>query len=438
MITNAREVSVDVLGKVLNQGAYSNIALDHAFSSAEIKEEDKGLVTEIIYGTLKYLLAIDRIIEKHSSITLKKIEDDVLNILRISVYQMKYLDRIPAYAVLNEAVELTKKKSRGASGFVNGVLRGYVRSQEEKMVFASTLEKDSFNFSFPVWMIELFKEQYGKAYKKILAGLNERPVITYRVNTLKMTREEALERLLELGYDARETAISPYGIEVKGGKSVAGNPLFQQGVLTVQDESSMLVAPLLVEKGRNYMDLCSAPGGKTTHLAELSGDQAEIAAFDIYEAKVKLIEENMERLGLQSIQVEVNDGLNYLPAYRESANVLLDAPCSGLGIIRKKPEIKYTKSQGELADLVMIQRRLLETAAEYVPSGGILLYSTCTLNKEENEENIRWFLNNHPDFTPLPIELGEQDHFQYTPEGFLTILPGKTMDGFFISRVRKK
>ncbi|MFH5835689.1 16S rRNA (cytosine(967)-C(5))-methyltransferase RsmB [Proteiniclasticum sp. C24MP] len=438
MVTNAREVSVDVLGKVLHQGAYSNIALDHAFSSADLKEEDTGLVTEIIYGTLKYLLAIDKIIEKNSSIALKKIEEDVLNILRISIYQMKYLDRIPPYAVLNEAVNLTKKKSRGASGFVNGVLRGYLRTQDEKMEFGSNMEKDSFNFSFPVWMIELFKEQYGKAYKKILAGLNERPVITYRVNTLKMTREEALERLLELGYDARETAISPYGIEVKGGKSVVSNPLFQQGVLTVQDESSMLVAPLLVEENRNYMDLCSAPGGKTTHIAELSGDEAEVHAFDIYESKVKLIEENKERLGLKSIQVEINDGLNYLSSYSESANVLLDAPCSGLGIIRKKPEIKYTKNLKELNELVKIQRALLETAAGYVPSGGILLYSTCTLNKMENEENIRWFLENHPEFTPVPVELGEQDHFQYTEEGFLTILPGKTMDGFFISRVRKK
>lgn len=438
MVTNARELSVDVLGKVLYQGAYSNIALDHAFSSADLKEEDTGLVTEIIYGTLKYLLAIDKIIEKNSSIPLKKIEEDVLNILRISIYQMKYLDRIPAYAVLNEAVNLTKKKSRGASGFVNAVLRGYLRTQNEKMVFASTIEKDAFNFSFPVWMIELFRNQYGKSYKKILAGLNERPVITYRVNTLKMSREEALERLLELGYDARETAISPYGIEVKGGKSVGSNPLFQQGVLTVQDESSMLVAPLLVEENRNYMDLCSAPGGKSTHIAELSGDQAAVHAFDIYDSKVKLIEENKERLGLQSIKVEINDGQNYLPSFSESANVLLDAPCSGLGIIRKKPEIKYTKNQKELDELVKIQRSLLETAAGYVPSGGMLLYSTCTLNKRENEENVRWFLEQHPEFAPVPVDLGEQDHFQYTEEGFLTILPGKTMDGFFISRLRKK
>jgi len=438
MFTNAREVSVDVLGKVLYQGAYSNIALDHAFSSANLKEEDTGLVTEIIYGTLKYLLAIDKIIEKNSTMPLNKLEDDVLNILRISIYQMKYLDRIPSYAVLNEAVNLAKIKSKGASGFVNGVLRGYLRSQDEKMTFGSKLEKDSFNFSFPIWMIELFQTQYGKNYKKILAGLNERPVITYRVNTLKMERAEALQKLLELGYDARETEISPYGIEVKGGKSVLLNPLFQQGILTVQDESSMLVAPLLVEENRKYMDLCSAPGGKTTHLAELSDDRAMIYAFDIHESKVKLINENKKRLGLQSIITEINDGLNYLPQHSESANVLIDAPCSGLGIIRKKPEIKYTKTQKDLEELVAIQRALLETAADYVPSGGILLYSTCTLNKRENEENVRWFLENHAEFSPIPIELGEHENFAYTEEGFLTILPGKTMDGFFISRLRKK
>lgn len=438
MFTNAREVSVDVLGKVLYQGAYSNIALDHAFSSANLKEEDTGLVTEIIYGTLKYLLAIDKIIEKNSTMPLNKLEDDVLNILRISIYQMKYLDRIPSYAVLNEAVNLAKLKSKGASGFVNGVLRGYLRSQDEIMTFGSKLEKDSFNFSFPIWMIELFQKQYGKNYKKILAGLNERPVITYRVNTLKMNREKALEKLIELGYDARETEISPYGIEVKSGKSVLLNPLFQQGILTVQDESSMLVAPLLVEENRKYMDLCSAPGGKTTHLAELTEDRATIYAFDIHESKIRLINENKKRQGLQSIITEINDGLNFLPSHRESANVLVDAPCSGLGIIRKKPEIKYTKTQKDLDELVMIQRALLETAADYVPSGGILLYSTCTLNKTENEENVRWFLERHTEFSPVPIELGEHENFTYTEEGFLTILPGKTMDGFFISRLRKK
>lgn len=437
MISNAREVSVEVLGKVLYQGAYSNIALDHAFSSANLKEEDTALVTEITYGTLKYLLTIDKIIEKNVSIPLKKIERSVLDILRISIYQMKYLDRIPSYAVINEAVNLTKKKSKKASGFVNGVLRGYLRKEDEVFTFRNELEKASFDYSFPEWMIRLFKTQYGDNYRQILEGLNERPSITFRVNTLKMSREDAFRTLVDEGYNASLTEISPYGIEVQGGRSVLHNRLFKEGVLTVQDESSMLVAPLLVGEVEEYMDLCSAPGGKATHLAELTKDAKTIHAYDIYDSKIRLIDENARRLGLNSLIIEKNDALNFLSSLSGKANVLLDAPCSGLGIIRKKPEIKYTKTQKELDALIGIQRELLETAKDYVPQGGTLLYSTCTLNKKENEENIRWFLKNHPEFTPEPIDLGEQDNFIYTEEGFVTILPGKTMDGFFISRLKK-
>ncbi len=437
MLANPREVSVDVLGKVLYHGAYSNIALDHAFSSVSLKEEDTALVTEITYGTLKYLITIDKILEKNVTMPLKKIERDVLNILRISIYQMKYLDRIPSYAVINEAVDLTKKKSKKASGFVNGVLRGYLRKEDKEMKFRNQMEEDAFRYSFPEWMIRLFKDQYGEDYTRILLGLNERPVITFRVNSLKMDRDEALEQLILHGYHAEKTKISPFGIEVKGGKSVLLNPLFKEGILTVQDESSMLVAPLLVSEEKRYMDICSAPGGKATHLAELLDDQGDIHAYDIYDSKLKLIRQNTDRLGIKSLSIEKNDGLNFLPELKDSASVLLDAPCSGLGIIRKKPEIKMTKNRKELEELVTIQRNLLEVAMKYVPRGGNLVYSTCTLNKEENEENVRWFLKEHPEFSPVPIELGDSEQLRYTSEGFVTILPGETMDGFFISKLRK-
>ena len=438
MITNAREVAVEVLGKVLNQGAYSNIALDHAFSSAKLKDEDTSLVTEITYGTLKHLITIDMILEKNISIPLKKVESNVMNILRISIYQMKYLDRIPSYAVINEAVNLTKKYSKTASGFVNGVLRGYLRKADQELIFKNELEEDSFSYAFPLWMVKLFKEQYGENYRKIMEGLNERPSITYRVNQLKMQREEALERLESLGYHAEKTKISPYGIEVRGGRSVLDNPLFKEGALTVQDESSMLVAGLVVEEtAKSYMDLCSAPGGKATGIAELTLDQVPVIAFDIYESKLKQIRENKNRLGIKSIKPLLHDAKVLIPEYKGTANVLLDAPCSGLGIIRKKPEIKYTKGQKELNSLVTLQRELLLVAKEYVSEGGVFVYSTCTLNKKENEENARWFLNENKDFEVYPVKLGQEENLIYTEEGFVTILPGNTMDGFFIARFRK-
>lgn len=434
---NVRETAVEILGKVLYQGAYSNLLLDRAIQAGQVKEEDTGLLTEIVYGTLKYLFTIDEILKRNTKISLSKTERYVLLVLRISVYQMHFLDRIPPYAVINEAVNLTKKKAPKASGFVNGVLRGYLRRKEEPYHFSTQLEEETYQYSFPAWMIRLFKSQYGERYLDLLSGLNERPVITYRVNPLKMSREEALKKLTELGYSAELTAISPYGIEVTGGKSVQQNPLFREGVLSVQDESSMLVAPLVVSEGYEYLDLCSAPGGKTMHLAELLRDEVPVHAFDIYDNKLRLIKENKDRLGLASIDIRKNNGLHLLPEYIGKAHVLLDAPCSGLGIIRKKPEIKYTKSAEELEELVKLQRALLETAMQYVPSGGTLVYSTCTLNKAENEENIRWFLEQHKDFAPVPIQLGEEDHLQYSKEGFLTILPGKTMDGFFISKLKR-
>ena len=408
---NVRETAVEILGKVLHQGAFSNLLLDRAIQSGQVKEEDVGLLTEIVYGTLKYLLTIDEILKRNTKISLSKTERYVLDVLRVSVYQMHFLDRIPPYAVINEAVNLTKKKAPKASGFVNGVLRGYLRKKDEVYTFHKKMDEEKYEYSFPAWMIQLFKNQYGDKYLEILSGLNERPVITYRVNTLKMSRDTALEELKKLGYSAEKTAISPYGIEVTGGKSVMQNPLFREGILTVQDESSMLVAPLLVSEGYEYLDLCSAPGGKTMHLAELLHDQVPVHAFDIYESKLRLIRENRDRLGLTSVTIRKNNGLHILPEYVGKAHVLLDAPCSGLGIIRKKPEIKYTKTTEELMDLVKLQRDLLETARNYIPSGGTLVYSTCTLNQAENEENVRWFLEQHKDFEAVPIDIGAGDHF---------------------------
>ncbi len=438
MNKNAREISVEVLGRVLNQGAYSNIALNHAFSSAQLEKEDVGLVTEIIYGTLKYLITIDEILKINMTVPLKKVEHKILNLLRISIYQLKYLDKVPSYAVINEAVELSKKFSKKASGFVNGVLRGYLRKKDVPLTFKNRLDELSKTYSFPTWMISLFEKQYEDRAIEILEGLNERPSITFRVNSQKMTRDKALSFLLEAGYDAVKTDISPYGIEITGGRNILHNELYQKGVLTVQDESSMLVAPLLKSQELSYMDLCAAPGGKATHLGELVEDNAKVFAYDLYDNKIKLINENSSRLGLTNMVTRKHDAKLLLDDMIKSSSVLLDAPCSGLGIIRKKPEIKYMKTKEELESLVALQKELLVTASKYVSQNGVLVYSTCTLNKKENEDNARWFLENHPEFIALPIDYGEHDHFIYSEEGFVTILPGKTMDGFFISRFVRK
>jgi 16S rRNA (cytosine967-C5)-methyltransferase len=438
VVAKARRVALETLMKILNEGAYSNIALDNALSSVSLKDDDKALATELVYGTLKRLVTIDMMIGRNSTTPMDKIEDMVLGILRMSVYQLKYLDRIPDYAVVSDAVELAKEWNPRVSGFVNAVLRSISRDDSVPK-FRSKLERMAYEESFPLWMVMHFSRNYKSRTQEILEGLNERPAVTYRVNTLRITRDKALSELRSDGFSAEPTAVSPFGIIVSGGGSVAANRFFSEGLLTVQDESSMLAAPLLEPvAGGTYLDLCSAPGGKATHIAELSGDRARVLAYDIYEAKIRTIMENADRLKLNGIEAGMHDAGEPMPEFFGIGSVLLDAPCSGLGIIRKKPDIKHTKTQEEMDGLPNLQRRLMDVAKLYVKTGGSLVYSTCTLNPSENEDNVRWFLENNPDFEAERIQLGDHPNLIYSEEGFVTVLPTGTMDGFFLSKLVRR
>jgi len=434
----ARKVALETLMKITNEGAYSNIALDNALSSVDLKDDDKALATELVYGTLKRLVTIDEMIARNSTTPLNKIEGIVLAILRMSAYQLKYLDRIPDYAVVSDAVDLAREVNPRVTGFVNAVLRSITRDDSVPR-FRSKLERMAYEHSFPLWMVMHFSRNYKSRTEEILEGLNERPAVTYRVNTLRITREEALRELENEGFSAEPTKVSPFGIIISGGGSVASNRFFSEGLLTVQDESSMLAAPLLLPvEGGIYLDLCSAPGGKATHIAELSGDRARVLAYDIYEAKIRTINENAARLGLKGIEAVLHDAGEPMQELFGAGSVLLDAPCSGLGIIRKKPDIKHTKTQEELDGLPALQRRLMDVARLYVKQGGALVYSTCTLNPSENEENVRWFLEKNPDFRAERIQLGEHPNLIYSEEGFVTVLPTRTMDGFFLSKLVRR
>ncbi|MDU3723847.1 MAG: 16S rRNA (cytosine(967)-C(5))-methyltransferase RsmB, partial [Clostridium celatum] len=232
----------------------------------------------------------------------------------------------------------------------------------------------------------------------------------------------------------------PEAIIIKGGSSIENNELFREGYITVQDESAMLVAPLLdINEGDVVLDLCSAPGGKTTHAAELLEGTGKVYAFDLHENKLSLITENVERLGLNNVEVDAMDATKLNSKYVSMADkVLIDVPCSGLGIIRKKPEIKWNKSRKSLKDLVPTQREIMENAWQYLKQGGTMIYSTCTLNNEENGENVEWFLNKHKDAVIEKIFLGNMDNFIYEKNGALTILPNEYMDGFYIAKISKK
>ncbi len=440
---NARKIAVDVLNEVFYNKAYSSIVLGNMLNSSSLEQKDKGLVTEIVYGTIKYKYTIDKILKGFLKNNFDKTDRFLLNVLRITIYQIRYLDKVPEFAAVNEAVNLVKKYvSLGASKVANGVLRNYLRNKEEEVYWkeGNIFEELAFKYSFPQWMVKLFNEQYGmEVCEKILSGLNQRPDITVRVNSTKGDYEEVFNKLEEHGYQIEEGYVCPEAIKIIRGRSIEENPLFKDGYITVQDESAMLVAPTMdVEENSTILDLCSAPGGKTTHIGELMNNTGKVLAFDIYEHKLRLIEENTERLGLSNISLSILDATKYEESLSEKADsVLIDVPCSGLGIIRKKPEIKYNKNAKELQEIVKIQRKIMTNAAKYVKEQGVILYSTCTLNKEENEENIKWFISKNPEFTVEKVYFGKSDNIIYHEEGFATILPNSYMDGFFVAKIRR-
>ena len=303
------------------------------------------------------------------------------------------------------------------------------------------MESLEYYFSFNSWMIKLFLKQYGKENGiQILKGLNETPYITVRTNIIKTTREELLNFLLVEGYDVEKGYISDSAIMIKKGSSIEKNSLYTKGMFTVQDESAMLVSECLnLRYNDTVLDICSAPGTKGTHVSEILNNTGKVLAFDIHTHKLKLIEDNAKRLGIFNIEVKLGDASKFNRQYLNSADkILLDVPCSGLGIIRKKPEIKWTKTLKDLKDIEKTQRVILENAWRYLKRGGEMIYSTCTLNKDENEEIINWFLRKHEDCEVEKINLCKKDNILYNTNGTVTILPNKYMDGFFIARLRKK
>lgn len=439
-MNNAREIAVETLEDILIKGAYSNIVLNNNLKSSNLGDLDKALVTEIVYGTLRYKYTIDKILDKFIRKGLNQVDSKLLNILRITIFQLKYLTKIPDFAAVNEAVNLSKKVSYYGSKFVNGVLRNYLRDKSTPAKL-NYIESLCYTYSFPEWLVKLFIEQYGdEVTESILKGLNTTPKITVRVNNIKSNYEETWEKLINLGYDISQGCICPEAITINKGRSIESNSLFLDGYITVQDESAMLAAVCLdLEDNLLVYDMCSAPGGKTTHISELMNNTGKVMAFDIHKNKLSLIEANASRLGITNIKCIEMDSSKLNLEYRNSADrIILDVPCSGLGIIKKKPEIKWNKNINELESILQIQRNILINSSRYLKNGGTMVYSTCTLNKEENEGNIKWFLKNNKDFILEPIFFGNLENIIYNSNGTMCILPNEYMDGFFIAKLRKQ
>lgn len=440
---NARKITVDILNNILTKNAFSNIELGKQLNRSKLNEKDKALVTEMVYGTIKYKYTIDKILTSFLKNGVDSVESFILNLLRMTVYQIKYLDKIPDFAAVDEAVNIAKKyRSIGSSKLANGVLRNYIRNKDEKPKdLEDTINRLCYEYSFEPWMVKLLMEQYGENDAiRILNGLNKIPNVTIRVNNLKIKFDEAFQKLCELGYNIEKGYVCAEAIRIEKGKNIENNPLFREGFVTVQDESAMLVAPSLdLKEDMLVLDMCSAPGGKTTHISELMDNTGAVKAFDIYNHKLKLVEDNAQRLGIKNISCEILDATIYKETLRNTADrILIDVPCSGLGIIRKKPEIKWSKSSKDLSNLIDIQRKIITNAVKYIRPGGLILYSTCTLNKKENEENIEWMIKQFPQFSVEPLYYGKLDNFIYHDKGYVTILPNEYMDGFFIAKLKRQ
>ena len=407
----ARIHAYRILNQYFEDESFLNIALNEELKKSELKREDKDLCTTIVYGTIQNLLAIQYQLQPY--IKGKRVKKKIKTLLYLSLYQLMYLDKIPEYAVINEAVNIAKKQGYQTSKFVNAVLRNFVRNDRRSLEELDELERISIETSHPLWMVKMFNKQYGlEKTKKICLEDNTPPTRSGRVNTLKASKEE----LLKEGCFKEGTLSKDALLYNKG--NLALTSYFKEGKVTIQDESSQLVARLLDPQKTDYvLDMCSAPGSKTTHLSALMENQGKIEAYDLYEHKVKLVEYNLRRLGVKNVHIQAGDSTKLKEVYPEKTfdRILLDAPCSGFGVLKRKPEIKYHDSS-IMDGLVSLQALLLENAYYLLKNDGTMVYSTCTINKKENELMIQKFIEKHPD-----MEVIKQRtilNYEYHTDGF--------------------
>lgn len=416
-MTNPRELALKAIYDIEFNGAYSNMALKKYLKNAE--NRDKSLITAIVYGTVDRKITLDYVISRLSKIKIKKISKYILIILRMGIYQMMYMDKIPDSAAVNESVKLARRYGHGASaGFVNGVLRsaaGFnIEYPKDKTEYLSV------KYSFPMWLCEKWLSELGFEFtEQLIDSFGKSAPLTLRPNTLKITASELSDRLNSDGINAEVYD----GAVVCDGFDIEHNELYRDGFFTVQDIAAQQAAKILNPiSGDMVIDMCAAPAGKTTHMAELMKNTGKIYAFDIYEHKIELIKRNAERLGIKIIEPRLSDGETYDDKFCGTADkVLCDVPCSGLGIIRRKPEIKWNREQN--TDLPKIQRNILNNAAKYLKIGGELLYSTCTIENEENGAVTGVFLKDNGNFEKL-YEKTYYPHIDNT-------------DGFYICKMRR-
>ena len=421
-----RLAATKILHDVSANGAYANVALAQKLRQEKFSDLDRKFCTELVYGTIKAGASLDWKISKYLNRPLAKVDEKILAVLRVAMYQIFFLDRVPNSAAVNESVELSKKFCGiGASKFVNGVLRSAVRdSHKSDFPTGDDVQSLALRNFHPAWLVKLFAEEFGlDAAKKILEFDNTDPPLCLRVNFLRTTREKILDALKNFGVQAEASTLAPEGIICRGHGALDKFQPLRAGLCQVQDESSMTAARLLnPAAGEFVIDCCAAPGGKATHLAELMNNRGRIVAADIYETKLEHIKQNAERLGIKIIEPLLIDAREIGDKFPEQADkILVDAPCSGLGVLRRKADLRWKKNPDELNDLPALQEKILVSAAKTLKRGGILLYSTCTITRRENQEVVEKFLATHENFHLVEMQ---------------TLLPHVTnTDGFFSAKM---
>ena len=438
---NPRIIALKTLYEIEKNDAYSNIALKKALANPQIKPQDKAFIANLVYGSVKYKLRLDYIIAKFSDVKLKKLSDFVLLILRMGVYQLVFMDKVPTSAAVDESVKLANKYAVRSKGLINAVLRKIAAEKDNISYPRDRAEYMSVYYSYPRELVDMWIGELGAdACEQLLISMNTPPPITVRVNTRKTSCGECMSAILECGAKA-EPGIVEDSLVISGG-DIANVRGYVEGHFTPQGLSSMLAARVLAPQDSALaMDVCAAPGGKSTHIAQLM-NSGEVVAFDIFEHKIELINQNAQRMGFDNIHAAVHDASVADERYIGKADkVLVDAPCSGLGIIRKKADIKWGFGREKIDELSKMQLAILTASAEYVKPSGELVYSTCTISNAENIGVCRAFLERNTDFEPVDITslLPKVLQKETAKDGYIQIYPHvDNMDGFFIFKMRRK
>ncbi|MEL6929421.1 MAG: 16S rRNA (cytosine(967)-C(5))-methyltransferase [Cyanobacteria bacterium J06600_6] len=443
--TNSRSLAFLALQNVYQKKAYTDVALNRVLKSAsregDISQTDRSFACELVYGIVRRQRTLDSLIDALGKKKAAQQPPALRIILHLGLYQLRYLDRIPPSAAVNTSVELAKNNGLGKlSGVVNGLLRSYIRQAEVSeplSLSADPVTKLGVKHSFPDWIVATWLEQLPiEEVDQLLAWFNLSPKIDLRVNILKTSIAEVEAALQDAGVAVERIPYLPQGLRIKGAGAVAGLPGYKQGWWTVQDSSAQLVSHLLdPQPEETIIDACAAPGGKTTHIAELMGDRGHIVAGDRAEKRLKKVRENAARLKLQSIQIEAGDSRDVASFHNLADRVLLDVPCSGLGTLHKRPDIRWRQTSQGINSLFELQSELIQEAAHWVKPKGVLVYATCTLNILENEKVIQSFLKSNSNWS---IQLNTDTPAQHwaTSEGWIKVYPHRSdMDGFFMVRL---